>query len=176
MLDRKTKKIMTLYGALHPKSYVDRLYLARQKRGRGRLSCEMCVKAYKNNLWYVRNSNEILMAGVRTIRILEIEGAKEKNEFKRDRQKASLNRFIITFQYNSRALTGLSSVLYESTEHGTNESSRHHPQKWRISVRIFLRELLNLEDYFLYDLGIEEGNELFTAVDFENVNVSDKVD
>ena len=67
-------------------------------------------------------------------------------------------------------------MLYESTKHGTNESSRHHPQKWRISVRIFLRELLNLEDYFLYDLGIEEGNELFTAVDFENVNVSDKVD
>ena len=67
-------------------------------------------------------------------------------------------------------------MLYESTEHGTNESSRHHPQKWRVSVRMFLRELLNLEDYFLYDLCIEEGNERFAAVDFENVNVSDKVD
>ena len=103
MLDRKTKKMMTLYGALQPKSYVDRLYLARQKRGRGLISCEMCVKAYKNNIWYVRNSNETLMTGVRTIRILEIEGAKEKNEFKRDRQNASLNRFIIKFQYNGRS-------------------------------------------------------------------------
>ena len=55
----------------------------------------MCVKAEENNLaWYVRNSNDRLMAGVRTIRILEIEGAKEKNEFKRDRQNASLNKFI----------------------------------------------------------------------------------
>ena len=50
-----------------------------------------------------------------------------------------------------RAVIGLNSVLYESTKRGTNESSPHHPQKWRISVRIFLRESLNLEDYFLYD-------------------------
>ena len=45
-----------------------------------------------------------------------------------------------------------------------------------ISVRIFLQELLNLEDYFLYDLGNEEEKEFFAAVDLENVNVSDKVD
>ena len=54
----------------------------------------MCVKAEENNLaWYVRNSNERLMAGVRKIKILDSEGAKEKNEFKRDRQNASLNRW-----------------------------------------------------------------------------------
>ena len=33
------------------------------------------------------------MAGVRKIKILDSEGAKEKNEFKRDRQNASLNRW-----------------------------------------------------------------------------------
>ena len=56
------------------------------------ISCEMCVKAKENNLaWYVRNSNERLMAGIRKIKILDSEGAKEKNEFKRDRQSASLN-------------------------------------------------------------------------------------
>ena len=67
-------------------------------------------------------------------------------------------------------------MLYESTKHGTNESSRHHPQKWQISIRIFLQELLNLEDYFLYDLDNEEENDFFAAVDLENVNGSDKVD
>ena len=67
-------------------------------------------------------------------------------------------------------------MLYESTKQGTNESSRHHPQKWRISVRIFLQELLNLEEHFLYDLGNEEEKEFFATVDLENVNVSDKVD
>ena len=54
----------------------------------------MCVKAEENNLaWYVRNSNERLTAGVRKIKILDSEEAKEKNEFKRDRQNTSLNRW-----------------------------------------------------------------------------------
>ena len=34
-LDRKSRKLLTLYGALHPKSDVDRLYLPRSKGGRG---------------------------------------------------------------------------------------------------------------------------------------------
>lgn len=52
-LDRKTRKMMTLHGALHPKSDVDQLYLPRQKGGRGLISCEMCVKGEENNLvWY----------------------------------------------------------------------------------------------------------------------------
>ena len=85
---------MTLYGALHPKGDVDRVYVARQKGGRGLISCKMCVKAEENNLaWYVRNSNERLMAGVKKIKILDSEEAKEKNKFKRDRENASLNRW-----------------------------------------------------------------------------------
>ena len=63
------------------------MYVARQKGGRGLISCEMCVKAEENNMaLYVRNSNERLMAGIRKINILDSEGAKEKNEFKRDTQ------------------------------------------------------------------------------------------
>ena len=41
------------------------------------------------------------------------------------------------------ALIGLNTVLYESTKHRTNESSRHHPQKWQINFRIFPWVLLN---------------------------------
>ena len=82
---------MTLHGALHPKSDVDRLYLPRQKGGRGLISCKMCVKAGENNLaWYVNNSNERLMEGVRKTKILNSEGAQEKNEFKQGRQNATL--------------------------------------------------------------------------------------
>ena len=48
--------MITLYGAPHPKSDVDKVYVARQKGGRGLISCEMCVEAEENNLaWYVRN-------------------------------------------------------------------------------------------------------------------------
>ena len=43
VLDRKTRKMMTIYGALHPKSDVNWVYVARQKGGRGLISCEMCV-------------------------------------------------------------------------------------------------------------------------------------
>ena len=102
VLDRKTRKMMTLYGALHPKSDVDTVYVARQKGGRGLIICEMCVKAEENNLaWYVRYSNERLMAGVRKIKILDSEGAKEKNEFKRETQNASLNRWKKKCMVNS---------------------------------------------------------------------------
>ena len=46
-LDRNTRKMMTMHGVLHPKSDVDRLYLQKQKGGRGLISCEeMCVKAF----------------------------------------------------------------------------------------------------------------------------------
>jgi len=37
-LDRKTRKIMTMHGAFHPKSDVDRLYLTRREGGRGLIS------------------------------------------------------------------------------------------------------------------------------------------
>ena len=46
-LDRKTRKIMTLHGALHPKSDDDRMYLSPQK---GLVCCEMCLKAEENDL------------------------------------------------------------------------------------------------------------------------------
>lgn len=46
-LDRNTRKMMTMHGVLHPKSDVDRLYLQKQKGGRGLISCEeMYVKAF----------------------------------------------------------------------------------------------------------------------------------
>ena len=85
-LDRKTRKMMTLFDALHPKSDVDWVYLSRQKGGRGLISCKMCIKAEENNLaWYISNSNERLMAGVKKIKYFDTAGAKEKNEFKRNR-------------------------------------------------------------------------------------------
>ena len=58
-LDRRTRKMMTNYGALHPKSDVDRIYLPRKNGGRGLISCEYCIRSEENNLgWYVRNNVE----------------------------------------------------------------------------------------------------------------------
>jgi len=39
-LDRKTRKLLTIYGQHHPKSDVDRLYVPRKQRGRGLMQLE----------------------------------------------------------------------------------------------------------------------------------------
>ena len=43
-IDGKTRKLFTIYGALHPKSDVDRLYIPRKEGGRGLISIEDCVE------------------------------------------------------------------------------------------------------------------------------------
>ena len=41
-IDRKTRKFFTIYGALHRKSDVDRLYIPRKEGGKGLISTEDC--------------------------------------------------------------------------------------------------------------------------------------
>ena len=43
-IDRKTRKLFSIYGALHPKSDVDRLYIPRKEGGRGLISIEDSVQ------------------------------------------------------------------------------------------------------------------------------------
>ena len=43
-IDRKTRKLFTIYGALLPKSDVGRLYITRKEGGRGLISIEHCVE------------------------------------------------------------------------------------------------------------------------------------
>ena len=64
-LDRPTRRIMTMNLALYPKSDVDRLYIARQRGGRGLQSVLETVLLEKNSLrWYVKNSQEQLLKAV----------------------------------------------------------------------------------------------------------------
>ena len=65
-LDRRTRKFMTVYGALHPKSDIDWLYLSREMAGRRLISCEGLIRMEEKSLgWYVRNSVEPLTEGVK---------------------------------------------------------------------------------------------------------------
>ena len=64
-LDIKSRKTMTMYEGLHPKSDVDRLYVKRKEEGRGLISVEQCIREEENSLgFYVANSEENLIAGV----------------------------------------------------------------------------------------------------------------
>ena len=49
-MDRKIRKLITIYGGLHPRSFVNRLYMPRSDGGRGLVSVEVCVKEEKCNL------------------------------------------------------------------------------------------------------------------------------
>ncbi len=83
-LDRTTRKTMTMYGAFHPKSDVDRLYLKRHEGGRGLIGIEHCVRGEENSLGlYVLNSAEKLIQGVCTSGTIETESTISKSEFKR---------------------------------------------------------------------------------------------
>ena len=61
-MDRKTRKLITIYVGLHPRSCVDRLYIPRMDGGRGLVSVEDCVEEEKCNLAkYATHSKEALV-------------------------------------------------------------------------------------------------------------------
>ena len=78
--------MMTMYRALHPKSDVDRIYLPRERRGRGSVSYERCTRSEENNMgWYVKNSIEPLLEAVKRAGILDVVNCVKPKEFKKKR-------------------------------------------------------------------------------------------
>ena len=70
-LDQKTRKLMTMYGAHHPKADVDRLYLQRCEGGRGLLGLEDCVQVEVHSLEkYLSTSKEKILKEVSRSRII----------------------------------------------------------------------------------------------------------
>ena len=57
-MDRKTRKVLNMYQALHPRSNVGRLYLPRSEGGKGLLNLEECVSAEKRSLGQFLKMNE----------------------------------------------------------------------------------------------------------------------
>ena len=74
--DRKTRKFFTIYGPLHPKLDVDRLYLLRKEGGRGLISIKDCVVlAIRGLEVYVHGSEERLVQAARGDKIDGLEAA-----------------------------------------------------------------------------------------------------
>ena len=94
IMDRTTRKTLTMYGALHPKSDIDRLCLKRKYGGRGLISIETCVRSEENTLGlYVRESNEMLLKGVKKVGIVKTENLMEKEDFKKNSQNEIKNKW-----------------------------------------------------------------------------------
>ena len=63
---------MTMHGTLHPKSDIEMVYLSREIGERGLKSYEGCIRMKENNLgWYIRNSVEPLIEGVKATETIE---------------------------------------------------------------------------------------------------------
>ena len=92
-LARRTTKFMTMNGVLHSKSDVDRVYLSRGMGERGLISCEGYIRMEENNLeWYVKNSIEPLIEGVKAVERIEYNDTVNQKEFKQSwmREKEEL--------------------------------------------------------------------------------------
>ena len=58
---RKTRKLITIYGMLHPRGDVDRLYLPREIVRRGLMEVEGCVRLEEIKSYYVRSSERFFL-------------------------------------------------------------------------------------------------------------------
>ena len=92
-IDRKTRKLLSIYGIYHPQSDKDRLYVKRKKGRRGLISLEDAVDIEINSLrTYVDKSEEQLLSKVRREGI--IEQGNEKNEIQMEHENAYRNKAL----------------------------------------------------------------------------------
>jgi hypothetical protein len=83
-IDRKTRKLLTMYKGMNPNSDVDRLYTKRKDGGRGLIGIESTVRAEENSMaWYVRESDEVMLEAVRNHGHLRFEEAVDPVVYKR---------------------------------------------------------------------------------------------
>ena len=87
-LDRQSRKTITMYGGLHPKSDVDRLHVKRKEGGRGLIIVERCIREEENSLgFYVANSEENLIRGISTAETINTRETITSVEFKKQKAK-----------------------------------------------------------------------------------------
>ena len=85
-IDRKTRKLFTICGGLHPKSDVDRLYIPRQDGGRRLIATEDCEELAVRGLEvYVHESEERLLQATRGDRVSGLEVASVLKKVKKEK-------------------------------------------------------------------------------------------
>ena len=91
-LDRRTRKFMAIHVTLHFKNDGDRVYLSSEMEGRGLISCEGCISMEENLRWYVRNSVDPLIEGLKAAETTEYNNIVNKKGFKQSwmREKKEL--------------------------------------------------------------------------------------
>ena len=99
-IDRKTRKLFTIYGGLHPKSDVDRLYIPRKDGGRGLIAIEDCVELAVRGLEvYVHGSEERLLQAARGDREDGLEAASVLKKAKKEKRLQDWEEKALLGQY-----------------------------------------------------------------------------
>ena len=92
--------MFTIYGALHPKSDVDRLYIPRKKGGRRLISIEDCVElAIRDLEVYVHGSEERLIQGARGGKTDGLEAASVLKVSKKEKKLEDWKEKVLHGQY-----------------------------------------------------------------------------
>ena len=89
-LERKTRKVSTIHGALHPRSNISRLYLPRREGRRGLISDENAINTEERNInvCISQSQERLLKAAWERKNVDEIETPKEyKERIKRKRKQ-----------------------------------------------------------------------------------------
>ena len=100
IIDRKTRKLFTLYGALHPKSDVDRLYITRKEVGGVLISIEDFVElAIRGLELYVHGSEERLIQAARGDKIDGLEAVSVLKRSKKEKRLEDWEEKVLHGQY-----------------------------------------------------------------------------
>ena len=78
-LDRQIRKLLTIHGALHPRSNISSLYLPRGERGCGLISGEDAINTEDRNInvYISKNQKHLLKAVWKRKNVDEVETPKE---------------------------------------------------------------------------------------------------
>ena len=96
VIDRKTRKLFTIYGALHPQSDVDRFHMPRKKGRRGLISIEDCVElAIRCLEVYVHGSEERLIQAARGDKMDGLEAASVLKRSKKEKRSEDWEEKIL---------------------------------------------------------------------------------
>ena len=84
-IDRRTRKLITMYQGMHPRSDVDRMYVEREKGGRGLMSIEETVRYESHSLKKYTEDSDIL--AIRTAgKIIKSDSAENTESPKRKQE------------------------------------------------------------------------------------------
>ena len=102
-IGRKSRKLFTMCGIIHPKSDVDRLYTSRKEEGRDLISMEDCVElAIRGLEVYIHGSEERLIQAARGDKIDGLEAASVLNRSKIEKRLEDWEEKVLDGQYLGR--------------------------------------------------------------------------